>query len=93
MTDAAYRAKYSFVLNGRLQAAATAATAALMLCIPAYMQTTLYAQTQAYCMAFVPYELWACVLFGITVPVIVLFRKLHEIKDTLGESSPASTYA
>jgi hypothetical protein len=93
MTDAAYRAKYSFALNGRLQAAATAATAALMLCIPAYMQTTQYAQTQAYCMAFVPYELWACVLFGITVPVIVLFRKLHEIKDTLGESSTASTYA
>jgi predicted permease len=86
MTDAAYRAKYSFVLNGRLQAAATIATVALMLCIPTYMQTTQYAQTAAYCMGFAPYELWACVLLGITIPVLVLFKKLREIKDTLGES-------
>jgi hypothetical protein len=91
MTDAAFRAKYSFVLNGRLQAAASVASGAFMLCIPTYMQTTQYAHSEAYCLAFAPYELWTCVLLGITVPVALLFRKLHDIKDTLGECFMPST--
>jgi hypothetical protein len=84
MTDAAYRAKYSALLDWRYQAAAIIGLELMMLCIPTYMQTTDYAQTADYCLIFQPWGFWLGVLLGVTPPVAFLFVKLHKVRDTLG---------
>jgi hypothetical protein len=84
MTDAAYRAKFSVLLDWRYQAAVMIGVELLMLCIPVYMQTTDYAKTDDYCLAFQPWGYWLGVLLGMTPPVALLFYKLQRVHDTLG---------
>jgi hypothetical protein len=84
MTDAGYRARFSALLNWRYQAAAMIGLEIMMLCLPAYMQTTDYAKTDDYCLAFQPWGFWLGVLLGMTPPVAFLFYKLQRVHDTLG---------
>jgi hypothetical protein len=83
MTDAEYRRRFAKISDWRVQAAAITVTVLTALCFPTYMQSRSTPGSDAYCIAFTPWQLWVALLALVGAPVAVLFKSLYK-RDTLG---------